>query len=378
MICTLLVGCSYGRDYEARVPSSSRNFEGKNFQDVIRDLERAGFTNIKTEIIYDLITGWLISDGSVNNVSINGNTSFSSDSWFPKNAKIIVTYHTFAKNAPNGDNAEHESDDNNSEPEVNINEQPPDSVPDSIAAPPPPVDDYILTKDNNSDFAVLLETYIPGNEEVEAFVEKYLGRTIEFDGHVFMSARKFHGMFETPPSSLHVFFWNGDSEEADRIGYHYGPEYFMERVRINSFPLIEREGANVRVVATIDGVGYTDDYSVDAAYIILSPVSIETRTMQTSSSENQHPASIDSIMSVLEESLRNSFGTDFMIGYDSDSKLMLIALWFEGYAAISVLASQGNAEAIERWNVLREGAIGMANNTKSLVEGAGDTETNVG
>jgi len=154
----------------------------------------------------------------------------------------------------------------------------PDPTP--IPQPTPEVSREILTRENNDDFAILLETYFPTKREIESFVNKYNGRTIEFDGHIFMSSRQFHGMRETPPTSLHVFLWNGDSEDAIELGYHYGTSYFMDRVRKIDFPLIEIEDKNVRVVATIDGVGHVyldDNVTIVETYIILTPVSIDSR-----------------------------------------------------------------------------------------------------
>ena len=156
----------------------------------------------------------------------------------------------------------------------------PSPTPDPTPSPSPESDDYILTIENNEDLATLLSTYFPSQEEIEEFVEKYTGRTIEFDGHIFMSSRQFHGMRETPPTSLHVFLWNGDSKDAIEKGYHYGSAYFMDRVRINNFPLIAIDDLDVRVVATVVGVGhdYLDDRTtIIETYIILDPISIEAR-----------------------------------------------------------------------------------------------------
>jgi hypothetical protein len=81
------------------MPLSAEELKGKNYQEVITRLKTAGFTNIKTEIMYDLIAGWLVKDGEVERVSANGKTYFNSGSKFPMDAKIVVTYHTFpAKN----------------------------------------------------------------------------------------------------------------------------------------------------------------------------------------------------------------------------------------------------------------------------------------
>ena len=63
----------------------------------VEQLEKQGFTNIVTEPIEDLVTGWITSDGEVEEVEIDGYTSFSSKSRYLPNVKIVVRYHTFDK-----------------------------------------------------------------------------------------------------------------------------------------------------------------------------------------------------------------------------------------------------------------------------------------
>ena len=83
-------------DGKIRVNYSSKNFEGSNYEDVIAQLKKQGFTNIKTEKHENLITGWLTKDGEVESVSIDGFTSFSSNSRFLPDVEIVITYHTFS------------------------------------------------------------------------------------------------------------------------------------------------------------------------------------------------------------------------------------------------------------------------------------------
>ena len=80
-----------------RIPSSSNKLEAKDYRGVMTELQAAGFTNIETETLNDLILGWLTKDGEVEKVSVNGNTNFNADNKFPKDAKIVITYHTFPK-----------------------------------------------------------------------------------------------------------------------------------------------------------------------------------------------------------------------------------------------------------------------------------------
>lgn len=83
-----------------RIKSSSSDLEGQNYETVILKLESVGFTDIKTVILDDLILGWLTKDGEVEEVAINGDTSFDESAYFPADAKIIITYHTFPEKDP--------------------------------------------------------------------------------------------------------------------------------------------------------------------------------------------------------------------------------------------------------------------------------------
>ncbi len=77
------------------INTSSSDLVGKNFKDVVMELQEDGFINIKTEAVEDLIIGLLTTDGEVEQVEIDGSIDFSSGKKFPKDAEIIVTYHTF-------------------------------------------------------------------------------------------------------------------------------------------------------------------------------------------------------------------------------------------------------------------------------------------
>ena len=83
-------------DGKISVNYSSSDFKGEDYKKVIEQLEKQGFTNIVTEPIEDLITGWITSDGEVEEVEIDGYTSFSSKSRYLPNVKIVIRYHTFS------------------------------------------------------------------------------------------------------------------------------------------------------------------------------------------------------------------------------------------------------------------------------------------
>ena len=94
-ICVSIVGCGEDSSNKVKIPSSASDYRGENFQDVISELKAAGFTNIETEKLEDLITGWLTKDGSVKQVAVNGDSDFNAGTKFPVDSEIVITYHTF-------------------------------------------------------------------------------------------------------------------------------------------------------------------------------------------------------------------------------------------------------------------------------------------
>lgn len=80
------------------MPVSYKDAKKMNYTELEDNLNEAGFVNIITQAEYDLITGWLTKDGSVKDVSINGDTGFSENSLYRPDVEIIIIYHTFKKN----------------------------------------------------------------------------------------------------------------------------------------------------------------------------------------------------------------------------------------------------------------------------------------
>ena len=88
----------YGKEYvspvrEIRVGVSQVDLEGEDYQDVKKQLENRGFTNIKMKPTKDWSTGWLSDEGTVKKVSIDGETTFSEDSMFFSDVEIVIHYH---------------------------------------------------------------------------------------------------------------------------------------------------------------------------------------------------------------------------------------------------------------------------------------------
>lgn len=83
------------RNNDIQVFSSAENLEKKNFKEVKEILFSAGFKNIEFIKDEDLVLGVFAKDGEVEKVTINGISEFSANDWFPFDAKVKITYHTY-------------------------------------------------------------------------------------------------------------------------------------------------------------------------------------------------------------------------------------------------------------------------------------------
>ena len=82
---------------ENSIGSTQYSFKYKNYLEVKKELEERGFTNIKTQGLQDLTTGWMAQDGNVEKVTVDGETGFPSDIAFPLDIEIVIYYHSFKK-----------------------------------------------------------------------------------------------------------------------------------------------------------------------------------------------------------------------------------------------------------------------------------------
>ena len=80
---------------DANPPMSSNDAKKKNVNDVITAFEKAGFGNINTVKEDDLVTGWVVKDGSVESVAIKVNIEYETTATYRVDAEITITYHTF-------------------------------------------------------------------------------------------------------------------------------------------------------------------------------------------------------------------------------------------------------------------------------------------
>ena len=94
-----LMGISYDKEQERNIEQGKiqvgtfyEDFEGEKYEAVVKELTARGFTNIQ---IVDLDDAGLFRNkaDTVKSVSINGDNSFSSSSYFFPTDKIIITHH---------------------------------------------------------------------------------------------------------------------------------------------------------------------------------------------------------------------------------------------------------------------------------------------
>ena len=79
-------------DGEVKLDVAASEYKHKNYEDVAAALKMLGFTNIKYEVLYDIVLGWT-DDGEVESVSIADKTDFNRGDVFPADAEIVITNH---------------------------------------------------------------------------------------------------------------------------------------------------------------------------------------------------------------------------------------------------------------------------------------------
>lgn len=88
----------YHTKKEIELPVFNAYLRRKNYIEVSTQLQSLGFSEINEKPIYDLTTGWLVKDSSVEKVTIGGHESFMKGDIFEYDAEIVIYYHTFSKN----------------------------------------------------------------------------------------------------------------------------------------------------------------------------------------------------------------------------------------------------------------------------------------
>lgn len=100
VFCMMMANFSKGsHEGQIKAPLSSHDADGLNYEEVIGEFEKAGFTDVTAMKMEDLVVGWLESDGAVEKITIEGEEDYSTSSWFDPEAKVLVYYHTYPEQA---------------------------------------------------------------------------------------------------------------------------------------------------------------------------------------------------------------------------------------------------------------------------------------
>ena len=86
---------TYHQRVEIVVPFSHKYISNLSHREAVDRFHALGFTEVYVRPIPDLILGWFKKDGSIEQVSIDGNTSFRKNAIYPYDCKILIVYHTF-------------------------------------------------------------------------------------------------------------------------------------------------------------------------------------------------------------------------------------------------------------------------------------------
>ena len=97
--CCVPPGCSIDMCIYALaicIDDEPDDFVGRDYENVLDDLEEMGFDNITFERKDDLITGILTAEGSIDSITINGSSTFDEDDVYCHDAEIVIVVHTFS------------------------------------------------------------------------------------------------------------------------------------------------------------------------------------------------------------------------------------------------------------------------------------------
>lgn len=259
IFCIMLTGCDGDHENEIRSPLSSNDFNGKNYKSITAEFQKAGFTNIKSRALDDLVVGWLNKDGEVEQVTIDGDTAFSTDSWYPKNAAITINYHSFPEKTTSEGTASQKTTSEGTK--ATSNSESSDGTGEAK--------NKILTKENNAELATVLATRDEFDPAIAAFAKRYAGESIEFDGNIaYMNP---HGSYKT---RFDMLISPGDYSPTTAAGPNFqfsNVSYYDLHFTGSNIPDSVSTGANIHIVAVIG------EYNQENGIFSLKPVSTKIR-----------------------------------------------------------------------------------------------------
>lgn len=266
VLTVLLSGCSSENDGKIHMPFGGNDYDGVNYQEIVSQLEEAGFTNIREEPLGDLVTGWLNDEGEVDEVSVDGDTVFSTDSRYLPDVEIVVSYHTFPGEEESSTEDENSNSESNEEESFEVENETSENTESTNEAP-----EENLTPENNEDLAAVLSATNELDPIYSEFAEKYKNQIIEFDACITYLAN--HGDNNT---RYDLLLSAGDYVDENTV--NPGPIFKFEDVNTYGMGIEDLYlpdyisiGANIHVTAEIQS------FSENEGVFFLNPVKVVPR-----------------------------------------------------------------------------------------------------
>ena len=234
-------------DGKIAIPESSSEFEGENYKDVVTRLESAGFTNIETEGLGDLITGF---------------------QKFRPDVRVVIRYHSYSTSSSSSENEDDSTSSEESKAETDDAENEPSSSSNSSEgkSESPQTDEGNISMQNNQEFAQILAGGDSG-QAIESFANKYQGRNIEFDGYTASVLPH-----DSNKTRFDYLILAGNVGGTHGPNFHFGDvNYYDLHLTGGNVPSSFTEGLNIHVIAEIES------YDSASGLFELKPVSITMR-----------------------------------------------------------------------------------------------------
>lgn len=79
-------------------PATPDKYKGRDYKEVVMYFKNAGFTNVIPYPLYDKhVDIFATSIDKVDSITINGNIDFDTSTTYPSDAKVVISYHCWAK-----------------------------------------------------------------------------------------------------------------------------------------------------------------------------------------------------------------------------------------------------------------------------------------
>ncbi len=165
---------------DVKMDCSADSLKLIDYEDVDKQLRALGFTQIIATPIYDIYFGILSHAGEIEKISIAGDSSFIAGKVFGKDDVVEIKYHETYEKDPEyiAEKEKEAKEKTEAEKKAKEEKKAAEEKDDSDKLED---NDEILTKDNNDDVAALLTSEYLNIDDQAEFVEKYYGKTIEFD-----------------------------------------------------------------------------------------------------------------------------------------------------------------------------------------------------